>query len=302
MKAGVVGVGVMGEHHARVYSEMSGCELIGVMDTDLARAREIAGKYHTKVVSSIEEMLSLKPDAVSIVVPTSLHREVAIKFLRKGISCFVEKPIAPTVEAAKEIIAEAEKSGAILMVGHIERFNPAVLKFKEILDSQELGKLLVVSTRRVGPIPPRIRDVGIIIDSATPDIDVTRFLFGREPERVCAKYGNNKLPNEDYAVLLLDFGDGIANIEVNWFTPIKIRTLVATATGGLANLNYIDQTLEVLTGTTKRMVEVNKREPLKVELEHFVECVVHKKKPIVDGVEGMRNLEVALKALREGGQ
>jgi UDP-N-acetylglucosamine 3-dehydrogenase len=296
MRVGVVGVGAMGEHHARIYSQLDGCEVVGVMDVDPARAKMIAQKYSARAFDSFEGLLNEKPDAVSIVVPTSLHREVASKFLERGISCLVEKPIASSLEDAKAMISLAERMGATLMVGHIERFNPAVLKLKEVVREGRLGKMLLLSARRVGPFAPRIRDVGIIVDSATHDIDVIRYLTEEEPRQVKAVSGNFKHAKEDYAIIIMEFSQTIASIEVNWFTPIKTRTLIATGTEGTANMNYIDQTIELYDSVGKTQVEVAKEEPLKVELSHFIECVRTKRKPLVDGTDGMRNLEIALNA------
>lgn len=300
LRVGIIGVGMMGQHHARVFSEMEGCELIGIADKDLSRAHEVAERYGVPVVGSAEEMIALRPDAVSVAVPTSLHKEVAMGFLERGIGCLVEKPIAPTIGDAEEMIAAARGSGATLMIGHIERFNPAVLKLKELIQSGELGKVLILSAKRVGPIVPRIKDVGIIIDLATHDIDATRFLAGREPISVCASYGRYKREVEDYAVILLDYGETIAILEANRFTPQKIRTLTATCTDVMAQLNYIDQTLELYSQTSKCEVKVEKREPLRVELEHFLECVRSGERPLVDGTDGLMNLKVALAALKSG--
>jgi len=295
MKVGVIGVGAMGEHHVRIYSQLGGCEVAGVTDVNQERAKAIAQKYGTSSCS-IEELLSKKPDAVSIVVPTSLHRDVALKFLNEGIGCLVEKPIASSLEEAKTMIDLAERRGATLMVGHIERFNPAVLKLKEVVKEGKLGNLLLLSTRRVGPVAARIRDVGIIVDSATHDIDVIRYLTEEEPKLVKAVSGNYKHLKEDYAIIVMALSQTIASVEVNWFTPVKVRTLIATGTEGTASLNYIDQTVELFSSAGKSQIDVVKEEPLKVELKHFTDCIRTKKRPLVDGTEGLRNLEIALKA------
>jgi UDP-N-acetylglucosamine 3-dehydrogenase len=300
LRVGVVGVGTMGQHHVRVYTEIDNCELVGIFDKDAERAKEIASKYGTKTFGSLEDLIKIHPDAVSIAVPTSLHKEVAIKFLKEGIACLIEKPISATIEDAQEIIDAAEESGTVLMVGHIERFNPAVLKLKDLITKGELGNVLVLSARRVGPQAPRIMDVGIIIDLATHDIDVVRFLIGREPKEIYARYGSYHWHKEDYALILLDFEKTIACIEANWFTPYKVRTLIATGTNAIANLNYIDQTIEINSSKVRQIVEVNKKEPLKVELEHFIECVREGKRPLVDGYEGLKNLKIAITALEKG--
>lgn len=293
IKVGVIGVGMMGQHHARLYSELD-CELVGVADKNFERAKEIGKKYGTNYFKDYTELLD-EVDAVSIAVPTSLHKKVALDFIRKKVHCLVEKPIASTVEEAEEMIKEADKNHVKLMIGHIERFNPAVIKLKEIVDKGKLGRLILISTRRVGPFIERIRDVGIIIDSATHDIDVARYLVGKDPINVFAKSGRVKSEKEDHAILVLDFGDVVASIEVNWFTPHKVRSLVATGTEGIAYLDYIKQELEVCNSKQRITPRINKEEPLKLELEHFLDCIKNNKEPLVDGNEGLKVLEIALK-------
>ncbi|HEY91850.1 MAG TPA: Gfo/Idh/MocA family oxidoreductase, partial [Dehalococcoidia bacterium] len=186
----VIGSGVMGHNHVRIYSEL-GCNILGVVDKDEAKGIEVANLYSTTWYPDYQNLIG-KVDAVSIAVPTSLHSRVAIDFLNKGTHCLVEKPIASTTAEAGRMIKAAKEHDAILMIGHIERFNPAVRKLQEILASGALGKLITVSTRRVGPYSPRIRDVGIVIDSATHDIDIVRSLMNREPVNVYAKTGSYK--------------------------------------------------------------------------------------------------------------
>lgn len=284
----------MGQHHARVYSELN-CELVGVADKNLEQAKKIGELYSTNYYEGYQELLD-KVDAVSIVVPTSLHRQVAMDFIKRGVHCLVEKPIASTIEEAKEMIREAEGKGVKLMVGHVERFNPAVTKLKELVEKGALGKLILISTRRVGPFVSRIRDVGIIIDSATHDIDIARYLVGRDPINVYAKSGRVKSEKEDHAIVVLDFGDVAASIEVNWFTPHKVRSLVATGTEGIAYLDYIKQELDVHSGGEKIVPKIDKVEPLKLELKHFLDCIQRNTKPLVDGHEGLKVLEIAIKA------
>jgi UDP-N-acetylglucosamine 3-dehydrogenase len=175
-----------------------------------------------------------------------------------------------------------------------------VLKLKEAVKAGKLGKILLLSTRRVGPLASRIRDVGIIIDSATHDIDVIRYITEEEPQLIRAVSGNYKHAKEDYAIIVMELGQTIASVEVNWFTPVKVRTLIATGTEGTANLNYIDQTVEIFNSMGRSQLDIVKEEPLKVELKHYLDCVRTGKKPLVDGTEGLRNLEVALAATSGG--
>ncbi|MHC1632061.1 MAG: Gfo/Idh/MocA family oxidoreductase [Methanotrichaceae archaeon] len=294
LRVGVIGTGMMGQHHVRVYSELENCELVGVADID-PRGEEIAKKYRIEYYSDYHDLLG-KVDAVSIVVPTSLHSQVATEFLDQSVSCLVEKPIASGVVGAKQMIKSAKKNDAKLMVGHIERFNPAITALKKIIDDGILGKLMILTTRRVGPFVTRIRDVGIIVDSATHDIDVARYLIGSDPVDVYARRGKFKHQKEDHAIVVLDFGEITASIEVNWFTPHKVRNLVATGSEGIAYLDYIAQTVAVHTKDWEMTPKIEHEEPLKLELSHFLECVEKGERPLVNGEDGLKVLEIALKA------
>ncbi|MDD4230972.1 MAG: Gfo/Idh/MocA family oxidoreductase, partial [Dehalococcoidales bacterium] len=214
-----------------------------------------------------------------------------------GVHCLVEKPIASTVEEAESMIEAAAINQVKLMVGHIERFNPAVLKLKSLIEEGMLGELIIISTRRVGPFQPRIRDVGIIIDSATHDIDACRYLTGKEPQKVFAKSGRLLHPfKEDYALIMLDFGSSAASIEVNWFTPYKERTLVVTGSKGIARLDYITQQLTLHNSENGHTIEIEHAEPLKTEIAHFLDCITTGKEPLVNGHEGLQALSIALQA------
>jgi len=242
----------------------------------------------------------MEVDAVSIAVPTSLHHEIATPFLQSGIHCMVEKPIAATVEEGKALIEAAEFGGAKLAVGHIERFNPAVQKLKSIIDQGTLGQLMIMTIRRVGPFVDRIRDVGVIIDSASHDVDVARYLMGREPVAAFCRSGRYKHPTqEDHAVIVLDFGDTTACIEANWFTPQKVRALVVTGSEGTAYLNYLTQALTLHTAVEKTIVSVERAEPLKQELIHFIKCVKNGETPMVNGYEGLRTLDICTAAAKK---
>jgi UDP-N-acetylglucosamine 3-dehydrogenase len=294
LKVGVVGLGEMGQHHARLYSQLD-CELVGVADANPVRAKEIGERYNTKYYEDYHELLA-KVEAVSIAVPTISHHTVAMDFLKEGAHCLVEKPIALNLPEADEMIDTAEKNQINLAVGHIERFNPAVVRLKQILDKGILGKLLIVSTRRVGPFAPRIRDVGIVVDSATHDIGVARYLIGSEPVSIFSRVGSLAHPKEDHAVIVLDFEDSTACIEVNWFTPHKIRTLVATGSKGIAYLDYIEQTVKVYNSHEADTVDIQKSEPLKLELADFLQSVALRKQPAVNGSEGRAILKIALES------
>ena len=296
LKVGVVGLGAMGHNHVRLYSELR-CDLVGVADADPVRAQEIGEKYNVRYYQDYHQLIS-KVEAISIAVPTTAHHAVAMDFLKSGVHCLVEKPIALSLDEAREMIEMAEKKHVQLAVGHIERFNPAVIRLKKIVDEGRLGKLLIISTRRVGPSVSRIRDVGIVIDSATHDIGVIRYLLGKEPVSIFSRVGSLKHAKEDHAVIVLDFDNTAACIEVNWFTPHKVRTLVVTGSDGIAYLDYIEQTVTVYNSHNDEVANILKGEPLKLELEDFLNSIVVRRKPAVDGTEGYAILKIALEACK----
>jgi len=304
MKVGVIGVGAMGQHHARVYHEMDGVELIGVSDVDRMRAEEIAAMHGARAFTDYRELLSCDLDAVSVAVPTTLHKTVAMDVISEGVHLLVEKPIASTVEDADEMLSAAKDAGVRLMVGHIERYNPAVARLKEIIDSGMLGRIVSMSARRVGPHNPRIRDVGIIMDLGVHDIDTISYLYNTKAESVYAIAGNGLLDShENHAGILMQFGRGRAGmIDVNWLTPHKVRRLTAIGTEGVAYLDYINQTVELHDGDWIRSAKIEEKEPLVNELEYFIETVADQRSRIFedDGRYVLKTALAAIRSYREG--
>ena len=294
-RVAVVGVGSMGKNHVRVFSEIPGIELAGIADANLELAEKIGSSYYIPYFSDYNEMIErVRPDAVSVVVPTSLHYQVAKDILEQGCHVLVEKPIASTIEEAEDLVSLADRLGLKLMVGHIERFNPAIVELKRRLSENELGKIFQVHARRLGPFPIRIQDVGVIMDLAPHDLDIMRYLTGRNVNRLHAE--TNRILHEtrdDLFAGLLRFDDGVLGIlEINWLTPTKIRELCVTGERGMFQVNYLTQdlcffqnadmngdswpTLSLLRGVSEGMVikyPIKKREPLRVELETFISLV-----------------------------
>lgn len=297
LRVGVIGVGEMGINHARVYSQLPDVKLIAVCDIDKRRASSIARSYQCKPYVDYNDLLNKNLDAVSIVAPTTFHSEIALAAIEKGISVLVEKPITDTLEKADEMIRAARKNGVELMVGHIERFNPAVIKLKEMISQGILGDIISISAKRVGPYNPRIRDVGIILDLGSHDIDIIAYLYGKNTKQVYASAGSVFHNHEDNAIIVLSFNRGSGVIETNWLTPHKLRKLNVIGSEGIAEVDYIDMTLKISNKEWVREVKIEKVEPLKLELQHFVNCVRLNEEPLVSGEDGKHTLQVALAAL-----
>ena len=298
LKVGVVGVGVMGKNHARLYAELPGVELIGVADVNETLAISVAQSYGCTAFADYCDLLEENLDAVSIAVPTTLHSQVALNAIRRGINVLVEKPVADSVKNADEIIRGAQENGIKLMVGHVERFNPAVIKLKELVNSGLLGDVVSISAKRVGPYSPRIADVGIIIDLGTHDMDIMSYLYGMKVKQVYASAGSVVHSHEDHAIITLNFNNGGSGvIDANWLTPHKVRSLTVIGSKGIAEINYIEETLRIFDQEWVRDAKIEKEEPLKLELMHFIDCVQNDREPVVSGEEGKHALEVALAAV-----
>jgi len=313
LNVGVIGIGAMGKHHVRIYSELDSCKLVAISDIDENKS-STAEEQGCKFYKDYKDMLKEERlDAISICVPTKFHANVALDCIEHGVNVLVEKPIADNIEDGKRIIEAAKSKDLKLGVGHIERYNPAVKKLKEIIDKGKLGKIISIAARRVGLFPPRVRDVNILIDLTVHDIDVINYLLGKNPDSMYCNVGNALVAGrEDYAELFLNYDKTSAIIQTNWITPVKIRTLNVTGTKGYAELNYVTQSLVLYKTNYKRTfedfgdfvvkfgkhskvkVKVNKEEPLKLEILDFLDCVQSDKSPIAKGEEALNALRIAL--------
>ncbi len=295
IKAGVIGAGAMGQHHIRIYREMQEVELGGISDINKTRVEELALQYDTKPYTDYRELLEEGLDVVSIVVPTTLHKQIALDALDAHVHVLVEKPIADTIENADMMIKAARAANRIMMIGHIERFNPAVTEIKKIIDSGLLGKIVSISVRRVGPYNPRIRDVGIIIDLGVHDIDMISYLFNQQVTEVYSIAGKDIHSQEDHASVILKFkNNGSGVVETNWLTPHKTREMTIVGLEGVAYVDLIAQNISIHDKHWIREAKVEKDEPLKKELEHFILTIKNDNIPLIEGKDGKYALEVAL--------
>lgn len=317
LRVGVIGVGSMGVNHARVYSQLDDVKLCAVADFDAERANQVAARFHTNAYADYREMLErVKPDAVTIAVPTRGHLQVAMDVICAGVHLLVEKPLAATVAEAETIVRAARAANLILAVGHIERFNPAVQELKRRVDEGALGEISSVVAKRVGVMPPQVKDANVIIDLAVHDIDLLNYFFGELPASVFATAGHALLAERyDHAEIFLRYKNAGCFVQVNWITPLKIRTLSVTGEAGHAELNYVTQKLELYETTLAREYDtfgdfvirfgdarkttlpIVAREPLRAELEDFAAAIRTRAAPTVTGEDGVKALRVAEQVL-----
>lgn len=298
IRIGVVGCGVMGQHHLRILKRIPYVETIGVVDIDQHKADQAALRFQTDAFYDYRWILDKKPDIVDVVVPTSLHTQVALDALDAGCHIIVEKPLADSIEGGKKIVRKAASTGKKLMVGHIERFNPAVTQIKQVLDEGLLGRVASIHSRRAGPYSPRTYDVGVILDLGTHDIDIISYLYGERVRSVYAVAGSERHQHEDHATLLLRFNNGKAGIiDVNWLVPYKIRNLSLIGRKGVGTLDFLQQQVTILDSQWSREIKVDRGEPLFLEIKHFVDVVRTGKEPAVSGEDSLHALAVALKAM-----
>jgi UDP-N-acetylglucosamine 3-dehydrogenase len=298
MRIGVIGAGAMGQNHIRTYAGMAGVELAGIADVDPVRVDALAKQYNTRGFTDYRELLKLDLDAVSVVVPTTLHRKVALDIAGAGASLLVEKPIADTLDNAEAIAYAAEEAGVTLMIGHIERFNPAVVKMKQIINSGKLSKVVSIATSRVGPYNPRIRDVGVILDIGVHDIDIISYLYNSRVTEVYAIAGKEIHSFEDHASIFLRYeGDRAGVVDTNWLTPHKTRKFTVIGTEGVAHGDYIEQRVTIHDKEWVRDAKIEKAEPLRCVLESFLAAVKDHKEPVTTGGDGIHALNVATAAI-----
>lgn len=313
LNVSIIGCGKMGRNHLRVYSELSEVKITSVVDIS---EKKIELPYDSiKIFSDYKKMIEEeKPDLVSICVPTSKHYEVAKYCLENSINVLLEKPICLSVEEAEELLKIAEEKNVKFLVGHIERFNPALLKVKEMVKNGELGQIIALMSRRVGGFPPQIKDANVAVDLAIHDIDITNFLLEDIPYEVLINKQKNLIKErEDSVEFFLKYENASAYIQANWITPVKIRKLCITGTEGYLELDYIKQEIEFYKSNyqkfkenikdfsdyvvnfsepDKTIISLAKKEPLKEEILYFINCVKNDIK--VDSTFALDALKVAL--------
>jgi UDP-N-acetylglucosamine 3-dehydrogenase len=297
----VVGTGFWGKNHARVYSELASTELVAVCDMNQERAKAVADQFGVKAYTSSSRMLKNGDvEAVSVCTWSTKLAEEALKALKAGKHVLVEKPMATHTKQAEKLLGVAEKSGLYLTAGFLMRFIPGLQHIREAVENKKIGELVCATARRVSQWPERIGDVGVVKDTAIHDIDVMRYISDEDPISVYAKTGSMRHRKfEDYAQIMLTYEDGkSAFIESNWLTPYKTRTLTVTGSDAIMRLDYMTQELWIEEPKENLQPRYPWQEPLKLELQHFADCILEKKKPLITGVDGLKALQIAEAALR----
>lgn len=293
LRCGVVGVGSLGQHHARLYDDLETAELVGVFDASQSRAEEIAALYGCRVFPGIQE-LARECEAVSVVVPTDLHAEVALEIMKEGCHLLIEKPICANLSEAEAVLAASKLAGVLVQVGHIEHFNP-VMSFLE----REVNRPRFITADRLAPFNVRGTEVGVVLDLMIHDIGIILELVKSPLLRVEAVGVNVLSSTEDIANARLVFANGcVANINTSRVSQKKVREIRVFQQQGYLSLNFMEQTGHLVKRQGPELkreeIPIEKDEPLKLELASFIQCVQQRRDPKVSGLLGKTALEVAI--------
>src|SRR6266545_184453 len=300
LRVGVIGVGHLGQHHVRLLASMSGVELAGICDSHRGRADEIASKFGGPVFADSRELLG-RVDAVVVAVPTIAHVEVALPFLDAGIATLVEKPIAPSVKDADRLVDAAERRGALLATGHTERFNPAVVAALPLISEPRF-----IEIHRLGTFPERSLDIDVIFDLMIHDLDLLLSVVKSEVAAIEAVGVNVLTPKADIANARLRFASGcIANVTASRISRERVRKARFFQHDSYVSIDYAAQELEVFRLVKDSMkagprpiihggkVDVTNEEPLRRELQDFIDAVRTRRRPGVTGRDGRDALALA---------
>jgi predicted dehydrogenase len=291
----------MGSNHARVFAEIAGVELVGIADPDPAHRDFVGRALGCATYEDVDDLLAAGVDAVTIAAPTHLHHPIALSSIRAGAHVLVEKPIASTAEEARDIIVAARHAGVTLMVGHVERFNPAVAAIKDAIRSEDI---LSIAITRVGPFPPRMSNVGVVIDLAVHDIDLIRWFTDSDITEIQPQLSNAVAAREDIALLQFRTASGVlAHINTNWLTPFKARNVTVATRGKYVSGDLLTRQVTECYGFqpdgsySMRHLSVGHAEPLRAELLSFVQAIAEGRTPPVTGEDGLASLDIAIACL-----
>jgi predicted dehydrogenase len=317
LRVGLAGLGSMGRNHLRILSARTDLSLAAVADPVAAALAAATGETRAQGFAEPLAMVAEADlDAIVIAAPTTAHVPLALAAIERGIAVLVEKPLAATTDEAMRIVRAARAAGVPVQVGHVERFNPAVLELGRLIDDGWLSTVYSIASRRAGPFPARIRDVGVTVDLATHDADILSWIAGERPSRVYGETAQRiHATNEDLLFGLLHFPSGATGmLDVNWLTPAKRRQLIVVGEEGMFELDYLTQhlTFTRATDTTNPLLiggyaptfegevvelPVVSTEPLAGELDAFLSVVRNGGRPVVDAEDGLWAVAIATSLL-----
>ena len=310
VRVAVIGAGKMGKNHLRVYDMLKDVELVGLYDPDPVAAATLSAQYDCRAFSSPDAVAG-EIDAVSICSPSSTHGEVGLRFLNAGIHCLIEKPLATSERDCHALIGAARASGAKLLVGHIERFNPAVQQVAVLLDGSQ--SIHAIETHRLSSVSKRITDVDVVADLMVHDLDIVNALMGQPVTSLdVAAVNTDDSPGSDHVTALLRFANHtVACVTASRITQNTVRKLSVTTDAGMVEVDYMNQSIDIYRqyavsvddnktskfgdytlDTSVERVVVRRTEPLQVELSHFIDMIRTDAKPIVTGEQGLEAMRL----------
>jgi virulence factor len=314
IRVGVIGTGRMGQNHCRVYSSLRFAALAGVCDQNQEVGHSMANKYGSRYFADLDDMLE-HVDAVSIAVPTPGHFALAMRCLERGAHVFVEKPITETLPQAEALTAAAERSGLVVQVGHIERFNPTYVELQNVLDGMTT---VAVNFKRLSPYVGSNLDVDVVLDLMIHDLDLVLDMIGHEPVTLTAHGITASDGAVDHALVSLPCAPGpLVTLTASRLTEQKVRLIEVTTLEAYVLADLLDKSISVHRSMTGEYLNQNQRsvkyrqeslverihvpaaEPLLLELQHFIDCVQHGKTPLVTARHGMRALRLATQIRQE---
>jgi predicted dehydrogenase len=302
IRVGLIGAGRMGQLHARLLRQNTGVDFVGIADQDLSRSQALAKKSKTRAFAQASELLG-QIEAAVIAVPTSSHFLIGQLFLEAGVHCLIEKPLASTLAEAEDLIRIAELKKCVLQVGHIERFNPAVMEAANFIKDPQF-----IEVSRLGPYDPRVAGIGVVMDLMIHDLDIVLFLVDSEVTRVEAFGAKVISDHEDIAKVRLHFANGcIADLSASRITLKKYRFIRIFQKNAYLSLDYAQPHLKIyrkkgvalrnLTDVEIIKPKLSRQEPIALEIDHFLQCVREGKTPLVSGKHGRDALELAKEVL-----
>jgi predicted dehydrogenase len=307
IRTGVIGVGSMGQHHARIWATMPDSGFVGLADPDPAKAQEIASRYHVPAYADYQDLLQ-QVEAVSIAVPTTLHYEIGLACLRQGVHVLIEKPVAASLAEAQMLIRAAQEAGLVLLVGYVERFNPTFVELTNVLNGHEL---IALDARRLSPFATRAADVSVVYDLMVHDLDLILTLVDAPLVTVQAVGRKTLSPQSDHVTALLTFEDGcMASLSASKITQHKVRQLAATCADAFVVADLLARTVMIYRQSAAdyfaqqgevlyrqegliEQVYVPPVEPLYAELQHFLTCVREGREPQVRVDQALRVMALA---------